>query len=320
MPPPPAPRFLITVGATGDSRAEARKAKNPPWFQVRAIRKRQESLLVHSVPPPSSATGPAQEIIEGPDGTFVIVGSGTGPCRSRLHRFRLTADGHATKIQAVPGGTVAGLAGGVAISRDGRRLAFARAPCAPGTPPSAPRPETLAKATLTTLDTTTGRRRTWTTPNNAIIGEIRWARDGRTLGYALGNVVQRTSASDLALRGAAVHALDTEAPGARLRDGRVLFRHPDNADTLLSATMRPDGTTGFGSMRKAQPPSTLMFTFSAGRPIRVTRTVPSHIGIGTSTGGEPRYACSGGLDAFGRVSAGTLTTNNTQRCGSAYAY
>ncbi|MFF5258554.1 hypothetical protein ACFY4C_06390 [Actinomadura viridis] len=320
-------RFLITTGVPQNGE---RTNGNPPWLQVRALTGSHRDRPVHAVPPPSPSAGTVREVIEGPGGTFVAVAARARPCASRVYRFRLTGDGHATRIEPVSGGTVAALAGGVAISPDGRRVAFTAVPCAgwqPGTARGVLPVERPSKATLTVLDTVSGHRRTWTASENSIIGEIVWAGDGRTLGYALGEVVRRAPAYRGGLpapapdvRGTTVNALDVRTAGTRLPAGRVLYRHQDGAGILLSATMGPDGRTGFGMMRKAEPASTVMFSFAEGRPIRVTRTIPHRPGMGIGVArGESRYACPGHLDAFGRVVEGTLSSGR-ETCGSAYAH
>ena len=302
----PMPRYMLTAASVRTSPGRA------PWFQILGLAKAARPRPVHSVPPPSPSAGSVQEIVAGPGGTFVAVASRSGPCRSDLHRFRLTEDGRATGIRPIPGGTVAALAGGVAISPDGRRLAFATAPCAPTADASRPRAARHARAALTVLDTTTGERRTWNGPDDAVIGGIVWAADGRTLGYLLG----RTAGDGL--HDTAVHALDTRAPGSGLRSADVLYRHPDGPDTLTSAVMNADGRSGSGVLRKKQPPSTVLFTFAKGRPPRVTKTIPDGPRGGitvTLNSGEPRYACLQGPDAFGRTKKGT-----PNRCDTAYAY
>ncbi|MFI7709317.1 hypothetical protein [Nonomuraea sp. NPDC049480] len=306
------------------------------------MKKNEGQRLVDSVRSPSPSAGEAQEIIAGPDGTFVVAASRAKPCESRLYRFRLTGEGHATGVTPVTGGIAPALVAGLAISPDGRRIAYATTPCAddPSMPPTAASPPQAANppsATLTVLDAVTGHRRTWTTGGMSVLGEIVWARDSRTLGYATGDVNHRTRTSPPpspdgtdeppgdAIGNVTVRALDTDAPGTDLLAGRVLFRPPSGAGTVTSAVMNPDGRTGYGTMSKGRPPSTILFSFAEGRPMHVTKTIPPDPeGAITlhafSTGDEPRYACLNGIDAFGRVTEGTFGSQSFGRCGTAWGY
>jgi hypothetical protein len=344
------PRFMLTVGSTGDlaPKGPALGAREP-WLQVHEIEKNGRERLVDSVRSPSPSTGGAQEIIAGPGGMFVVAASRAKPCESRLYRFRLTADGHATGITPINGGITQSLVAGLAISPDGRRIAYATAPCPDARPaslhgmPSAAAYPPLAadppSAMLTVLDLTTGSRRTWTAAGTMVIGEIVWARDGHTLGYTTGGLIHRTPTSPPSspdgnggpsgdtTGDVTVHALDTEAPGADLLAGRVLFRQPGGPGTVTTAVMNPDGRTGYGMMQKGQPPSTIFFSFTGGRPMHVTHTItPDPKGgtaIALSSAGEgPRYACLNGIDAFGRVIGGTFMAGSPGmgRCGAATAY
>jgi hypothetical protein len=280
---------------------------------------------------------------------FVVAASRAKPCESRLYRFRLTHGGHATGITPINGGIIPSLVAGLAISPDGRRIAYATAPCAdapsalpPGMPPAAASPLLPAdppSAMLTVLDLTTGGRRTWTAAGTMVIGEIVWARDGHTLGYTTGGVIHRTPTSPPfspdgndgpsgdTIGDVAVHALDTEAPGADLLAGRVLFRQPGGPGTVTTAVMNPDSRTGHGTMQKGQ--STIFFSFTGGRPMHATRTftpdpkVGFGVAIGLSSAGDgPRYACLNGIDAFGRVVGGTLMARSpgAGQCRTAMVY
>lgn len=94
---------------------------------------------------------------------------------------------------------------------------------------------------------------------------------------------------------------------------------------MNTAVMARDGRTGFGVMHKGEPPSTVMFTFSEGQPMRVTSTIPADpkgntVMVSLVGDDEPRYACLDGVDAFGRVSEGKLRSSSrgTQGCSVAY--
>ncbi|GAA2154610.1 hypothetical protein [Actinomadura napierensis] len=307
------PRFLLTAGRQGQ------------WLEVRTMpRTGAREQVVDAVEPPASA-GAVQEILAGPDGTFVVAASRRDPCETRLFQFRLTGDGHVTGLAPLRGGTTPALVAGLAMNRRGDRLAYTTAPCTPN-PPNPPHvlaPASPSSAVLTVLDTETGDRRTWSASGPSVIGEIVWAHDGRTLGYATGDVVPG-SAREAVLRSVTVRAVDTRAGGSGLREGRVLFRAPDGQGTVTSATMSPDGRSGYGIMRR--PRATVLFSFTGGEPMHVTRTIPQEPGvvlaIGFVSSGEPRYACLNGLDAFGRAIDGAFQTTfaGFGHCDSAMAY
>jgi hypothetical protein len=339
----PTPRFLVAAGSTGDltARGFAPQATSP-WIQVQALDAGGRQHFTDSVPPPSPEAGAVQAIVGGPDRTFVAVSSRARPCESRLYRFRLTADGHAAGLAPVPDGTAPALAGGLAISPDGRRIAYTSAACATlraGAPLTAPEPARPSTATLTVLDLATGVRRTWTARGPLIVGGIVWARDSRTLGFSTARLrpaaqpstppgahapspLRRETIADVAVR-----ALDTGEPGGDLLAGRVLVHPPDDAGRVTLAIMNLDGRTGYGVLRMGDPPSTVLFTFAEGKPMRVTSTIPPPERgtavslIVTSADGRPRYACPlNGLDAFGRLIDGEFAGHGFGSCTLAYGY
>ncbi|GAA0248131.1 hypothetical protein GCM10009527_050840 [Actinomadura nitritigenes] len=310
------PRFMLGPGRQG------------PWLEVRTTpRTGAPGRVVDAVRPPAAA-GAVQEILAGPDGEFVVAASRSDPCETRLFRFRLTGGGHVTGLAPVRGGTIPALVAGLAMNRRGDRLAYATAPCAPeppdspapADPPRAVAPANPPRAALTVLDTATGNRRTWSAAGPSVVGEIVWARDGRTLGYTIGDVVPG-AVRDPAILNVTVRATDTRGGGSGLREGRVLFRAQGG---VSSVTMSPDARSGYGMMRR--PDATVLFSFTEGRPMHVTRTIPQQpgavLGVALVSSGEPRYACLNGLDAFGRALDGAVLTtfSGFGHCDSAMAY
>lgn len=215
------------------------------------------------------------------------------------------------------------------MSPDGDRIAYTTVPCTHDPQP---------RASLTVLDIDSGHRRTWSASGPTLIGEIVWADDDRTVGYTISDIRQsgppgtdvwnlrpdRSPGSDVG--NVTVHALDTDAQGADLRAGRVLFRQPDDPGTVTSAVMTPDGRSGYGMMRKDDPASIVLFSFTEGEPLHVTRTIAldpatTQFVALSSSGDRPHYACLNGIDSFGRVINGDLVaSSNILRCGTAYAY
>ncbi|MFI0482906.1 hypothetical protein [Actinomadura sp. 9N215] len=324
------PRFMLTVGHVGVGPEEERPA---PWIRVGALSGSGRYRPVDSVRPPSSSAGEAREILDGPGGTFVIASTRDEPCESRLYRFGLTRDGHVTGLARLTGDVVPARVGGLAMTPDGDKIAYTTAPCG-GDVETAPPPS----ADVTVLDLGSGRRRGWGTPGPALVGQIVWAEDGRTLGYVISDVRPDAIPGDGSGSGgpgersprdignATVHALDTEAKGADLRAGRVLFRQPDASTFVTSAVMGPDGRGGYGVLRKSDPVSTVFFSFAEGEPMRVTRTITPKPGVDQAVAlvastDPPRYACLSGTDPFGRALGGDLQDPlASPPCGAAYAY
>ncbi|SNR59017.1 hypothetical protein [Actinomadura mexicana] len=309
------PRFVVAVGEIGDA---ARERGPKPWFQVRAAQA-GEARPVDSVAAPRSA-GAAQSIIAGPEGTFVLSAFGEKSCTTRFYRFRLAGDGRVKELAPLVREAVPARVAGLAMSPDGARLAYATGPCAQGAQP---------QSTVTVLDLGSGRRRTWSAAAPSVVGEIVWARDNRTLGYTVGEVRPEVGPGPFRERtvgNVAVLALDTGGQGADLRSGRVLFRQPDDSAAVTTAVMNPDGRAGYGVMKKARPPSTVLFSFSAGKPMKVIQTFETRPNVATAfvfaTDDRPRYACLGGVDSFGRVHEGRFadTSGSGPSCSVAYAY
>ncbi|GAA4228131.1 hypothetical protein GCM10022254_17520 [Actinomadura meridiana] len=321
------PRFSLTVGRLG---ASSGSAEPEAWFRVERYRKGRSPLPVEAVRPPSPSVGEARAILAGPGDTFLVASTRNEPCESRLYRFQLTRDGHVRQLRRLTDAVVPGRVGGLAMSQDGDRLAYTTTPCPDGVPAT----ETLlpARAEVTVLDVDSGDRRVWSTGGPALASEIVWARDGRTLGYVLSDVRQ---GAEPVIGDAVVHALDTEADGADLRAGRILFR-PAPAATLTTAVMNPDGRTGYGVLRRGDPPTTVLFDFAEGEPIRVTRTFEPEPrpeltrGTGTeamtsvgqvivlSVSDPPRYACLGGVATPESLLGGQFL--DLIQCGTAAAY
>ncbi|MEV4314000.1 hypothetical protein [Actinocrispum sp. NPDC049592] len=305
------PRFMVTASRSGGA----------SWFDIFDTTKTGQQDPIASVEPPSPTAGSVASIVGGPGRTFVVAAVKTKPCETELYQFTLTDDGHAKNIAPVTGGTVPALAAGLAISPDGRRIAYATAPCGEK---EADSPALATPTTMAVLDSVTGKRRTWTMTKPMILGELVWASDNHTLGYTTGEFTQPTNGSRKVTVGKVQsRALDVDAEGSDLLSGRVLFDSAAEDGRLTMAVMNPDGRTGFGMLQKKQPPSILMFSYAEGQPMKVTSTVPAEPNgtvpmISIATNGGPRYACLSGLDAFGRESNGELRDRAMDRCSTAY--
>ncbi|MGP4028839.1 hypothetical protein [Actinomadura sp. 3N407] len=318
------PRFFLTVGRLG---GPSQDNGPEPWFQVHSLHGGRQRP-VDSVRPPSPSAGKARELLTGPKGMHLVASSREEPCESRLYRFRLDGDGQATDIAPVHEGVIPSRVAGMAMSPDGDRLAFATAPCTDVPQPS--------RARLTVLDLDSGGRRTWSTSAPSVIGGIVWASDNDTLGYTLSDVRRDAPSADGTVHqgvpnggkivNVTLYALDTDEQGTDLHGARRLFRQPDDFGRVTSAVMAPDGRTGYGVMKKGQPATTIIFTFAEDEPMRVTKTIApkpnTAMLFSFSTEEEPRYACLGGIDAFGRAINGEFPTisSDFSNCGSTYAY
>ena len=127
-----------------------------PWFEVRRTSADGRETVVDAVPPPVSSVGPVTEIVAGPDRTIMVVSSAPQPCESSLHHARLSDDGEVIDLTPLPAGRVPAMVGGVAVSPDGRRLAYTTAKCVTYMPYPMPSSDVSADLTLTVLDTTVG--------------------------------------------------------------------------------------------------------------------------------------------------------------------
>ena len=250
----PAPaRFLVTVGAFWP--------ENEPVHWLRVVSTAdpgaRSPLATMDAPP---GTGKAAEVVSGPDGMFVLVAAKTGGCGSRIFLFRLSSGGQVQRFAALAEGPVPAEVAGVAVSPDGHRLAYAAMSCTGG------------GTALVVHQLKTGHRRTWTASDDPLLGEIVWAEDNRTLGY---------TATDHALAGVVLSALDTRAAGTDLRAGRVLLDARTSDGRIGPAWMHADGRTGFAVRQTAEGTDELALT--VGRPPRVVRHSPRDPSVLTST-------------------------------------
>jgi hypothetical protein len=319
----PVPRFTLTVGVLGTGIETGEPA---PWLRVDRFRSGQSPQPVEAVQRPSPSAGDARSITAGPGGTFLVASTHDVPCESRLYRFELTRDGHVRKLRQVTDAVLPGRVRGLAMSPDGDKVAYTTTPCPDGGPGTGtPLP---ARAEVTVLDVDSGDRRTWSTTGPALAREIVWARDSRTLGYVVSDVLPgaQPTVGDVAL-----YALDTEDDGADLRKGRVLFRRPDAAATVTTAVMNPDGRTGYGVLRRGDPATTVLFDFAEGGRMHVTKTFEPEPEPGSNSvtsvgkvvmvaveGDSPRYACLESVASSDSFNGGRI--QETFSCGAAWAY
>src|SRR5262249_26787333 len=119
----------------------------------------------------------------------------------------LTEQGRPEKPRPIPGGPIRSAVAGLAVGPDDTKIAYATAPCADTAVPH---------ASVTVLSA--GGHRTWSLDTPSVVGDLRWGSDGRTLGYALGQV------EGFSLATGTVRALDTTTRRTSLLAGRVVYR------------------------------------------------------------------------------------------------
>jgi hypothetical protein len=298
LPTGPRARFLLTADRTDPSTGGA------VWFQVYRLEADGMPRLIQSVQHSSPPAGEVQALLAAPGGGYLVASSRAELCRSVIHRFRLGATGQVTGFSMIGGDTEEGIIGGMAVSPDGARIAYATLPCGSSAEGSrrplraVPSTDPAQQPVLTVLETATGRRRQWTTPPGSILGSIVWARDSRTVGYTLGRITGG------GIDGVTLYALNTAAPGTHLPAGRVLLDPAAYQGNLSMVWMDLDGRGGGGTLHRPAPPATVIFSFTEGRPIHVIHTYEQsgfHAMVAIAFSDVPRYACLGGIDAFGRT-------------------
>jgi hypothetical protein len=172
------------------------------------------------------------------DGRTFVAGARTAGCRTSLYRFRVSARGKPTAL--TPFRSVPGAIGGpwyMAVSSDGRTIAYATLPCGQASGVRAQgQPE---KGHLAVLNTVSGRTRHWTYMaggNQAIpgSGDVSLSADGRVVTFA-----------DWELRTDA-------APGSLIQRGRAVMRKGEFGPSVILGGLEvaPDGKTAyFGTFR-----------------------------------------------------------------------
>jgi hypothetical protein len=190
-------------------------------------------LTVHN-----SRTGATVATIEPPgrDNYFGQVATGNGRQyiavvisakrggRTRLVSFSLNASGRPTSPTALPGGPAGVFIGQVAVSADGRTIAFYAQRTSVTRGPIA--------AELGVVDVATGKTRRWLVSSQDIVGSLSLSADGRLLEYE----IQSPSTAP-----SAVYLLPTDAAAGRAlrRSNEIVTaasfgRHADIASALIT--------------------------------------------------------------------------------------
>ncbi|GAA4630465.1 hypothetical protein GCM10023196_055930 [Actinoallomurus vinaceus] len=222
----------------------------------------------------------------------------SGP--TRIRTVRLTADGR-TVVESAPHWSVPGLVRELALSPDGRRLAYTirNITVVPGAP------ATVQPIVVGMLDLRTGARREWTLPKaqDASASKkpdaewnwgVSWSADNATLIFTA-RVTGRT---------AQVRALDTTAPGSDLLATRVLVSGAGKiGGTLAFAVSSGDRHTVIAAVdgaRSSGRAKAVLAEYVDGRFTRILATLPGCGPVHTLTS-SPN---------------GLLISRNSTRCGN----
>ena len=234
-----------------------------------------------------TATVPVHVVPNGGDGTITASANGTfflavatSQSHQQIYQFRLTATGQVSGFSAVPGGLFSDLAGAMAASRDGSRLAVATSDSA------------FSANKIVVIDVRTGAHSVWQGGLarrgfvGAEISSLSWTA-GQQLVFAWQRcypmaVNDQTceAASHGGRRAAGVREISTASPGGRLDSGRVLLRQSARYPYIASALISPDGQTitalvMHGSLEHQAPGtvprqlSVVQISAATGRQVRV---------------------------------------------------
>ncbi|MES9535957.1 hypothetical protein [Actinomadura sp. NPDC000600] len=144
---------------------------------------------------------------------------GRGPCVSTIRRLSLNDRGKIVENRVMPGPAIAGApvgSGSLAVSADGRRLAYSVESCAPK-----PKPEGAGVgARVGILDAATGARKEWRESDDAADQRLAWSGLGDRLFFVrlrytgVGTAIQE------------LRSLQAGGEGGRVTSGRLLRRIP----------------------------------------------------------------------------------------------
>ncbi|MCO5996841.1 beta-propeller domain-containing protein [Actinoallomurus rhizosphaericola] len=160
----------------------------------------------------------------------------------RVYRMRVADNGRiasftplGTRIQ---GGTMRreALPGGLAVSPDGRRLAYAVLPC--GTPAD----RVFYK--IGVVDLRTGAQREWTDPEESVISSLSWTADDRKVAFLRREPTHQPDDGNHRLtRNGVVRLLNTDAKDSSLLSSAVLVRRSARLTDIWAAAISGDGDT-----------------------------------------------------------------------------
>lgn len=142
------------------------------------------------------------DLAAGTGGTYVVAVSPPNACKSTLYRFTMTAAGQRSGLTAFLTIPVRLYSAVLAVTGDGRTVAYEGFPCDLHSNPPASRPSG-ATAYLALANTVTGQTRRWTFPasSSAAGGDISLSADGSTLVFGNWLLHASTPPGPLAQRG-----------------------------------------------------------------------------------------------------------------------
>jgi len=222
--------------AKGHNHHSVQLTGNPATHFLAATSEDGATISIHSAlngatvatiaPPVPGAT--FNTLATGNGVTYVVAVWHAGVCGTSLYSFRLTSSGQATALTRFRPGSIDQMISQLAVSQDGRTLAFWGQKCLQGAG--------NVPADLSVINLATQRVRQWTVPGQADINPLSLSAHGRLLEYSVGLTKLFPSA---------VYLLPTNAaPGAAADHSRVLVRasqYGASAD-VNSAVMTPDAS------------------------------------------------------------------------------
>ncbi|MEV5709586.1 hypothetical protein [Actinoallomurus sp. NPDC052274] len=160
----------------------------------------------------------------------------------RIYRMHVADTGRITSFDAlgtlIQGGTMRPevMPGGLAVSPDGRKIAYAVIPC--GTPAD----RLFYK--IGVVDLRTGAQREWTDPQESVISSLSWTADDRKVAFVRREPTHEPDDGDHMLtKNGAVMLLDTDSNGSSLLSSRTLVRRSARLTNIWAATISRDGNT-----------------------------------------------------------------------------
>ncbi|GAB2809933.1 hypothetical protein GCM10027176_13320 [Actinoallomurus bryophytorum] len=176
-------------------------------------------------------------VAAGPDQTFYVLTEATGgnDCAIDTFQLKVSAVGRIIRFAKLSGGDIPHVTvtpiGGIAISPDGHRIAYAYRACSSerGTPG------------IGVLDIRSGTWQRWRDGGSAGISSLSWTADGRYLAYLFRDSADGQNDGPPVNGTAQMRLLDTKGAHRVLPAGAVLLRESKRLPYIWGALVSPDG-------------------------------------------------------------------------------
>ncbi|GAA4610056.1 hypothetical protein GCM10023195_41000 [Actinoallomurus liliacearum] len=159
-----------------------------------------------------------------------------------IYRMRVADSGKISSFTPlgtrIQGGTMRreALPGGLAVSPDGKKLAYAVLPC------GIPADRLFYK--IGVVDLRTGAQREWTDPRESVVSSLSWTADDRKVAFLRREPTHQPDDGNHPLtKNGVVRLLDTDANGSSLLSSRILVRQSARLTNLWAAAISGDGDT-----------------------------------------------------------------------------